>query len=62
MDIIGEFLIGFIVGYLFIIAYENFDKLLKDPLVRLKGRHIHHSIFGLILIIIFMLSRMPSSA
>jgi len=59
MDIIGEFLIGFIVGYLFIIAYENFDKLLKDPLVRLKGRHIHHSIFGLILIIIFMFYRMP---
>ena len=59
MDMIGEFLIGFIVGYLFIIAYENFDSLLKDPTVRLKGRHIHHSIYGLILIIVFMFYRMP---
>ena len=55
-----NFILGLIIGYVFIIIYEQAYKILKnkikrDPIVRFKNHHLHHSIYGLILIIIWIL-------
>jgi hypothetical protein len=55
-EIIG-LLIGFIAGYLFIMAYENFVTLLNNPKVVINERHIHHSIYGLLAIVFFIFTK-----
>lgn len=57
-------IIGFIIGYLFTIAYEFCFNLIeskvnKSPVVRFKEYHIHHSIYGLILILLFFIIQHP---
>ncbi len=59
MDLLS-LLIGFLDGYFFIVLYEmgfNFihKKSKKEPIVRFKGYHLHHSLYGLGLLFLFLI-------
>ena len=54
-------IVGILAGYLFTILYEFcFDfihkKTKKEPIVRLYGLHFHHSIYGILLIFVFIIT------
>ena len=55
----GELIAGLMIGVLFTIVYEGFLHFCGKPQVRIKGHHIHHSILGLILIVIFLYLAKP---
>lgn len=53
-------LLGIIVGCIFTVFYEFcfkqvHKKVKKEPIVRFKGLHLHHSLYGLIFLALFVI-------
>jgi uncharacterized membrane protein len=52
--------IGLVVGYVSTFFYEKIykfvdKKIKKDPMVWFKGYHFHHSLYGIVLITLFVI-------
>ena len=61
---LSHLLIGVIAGYLFIIFYEMVfyyirKKIRKKPVVRFEGYHLHHSLYGLACLFLYIIKPYP---
>jgi len=57
-----EILIGLILGYFLIIGYEKLIKLVntkykRNTILLIRNYHFHHSLYGILLLILFLFTK-----
>jgi len=58
--VLAELILGLIFGILFTIIYEFLLKIIPSlPIVKLNGFHFHHSIYGVIFIVVYFFVKIP---
>ena len=56
LGLIAGIIVEMIVQSLFIFTHRYIK---ESPIVRVKGRHLHHSIYGVVLLIFFIFTLIP---